>query len=70
MAISESKTFAITGIDIPFGESTPTRQEITQWHEDDANKYQVSLFLRALRAFMKVDVKERLSYFQIAGLHP
>ena len=61
------QTFAITGIPILLGQTFPTRQEITKWSDDDNNKYQVSLFLRALDAFMRLDIAQKLSYFQIAG---
>ena len=43
------------------------RQDIDEWSGKRSNKKQVDLFLLALDRFQKLDPKERLSYFQVAG---
>ncbi|KAJ5541865.1 hypothetical protein N7461_007868 [Penicillium sp. DV-2018c] len=45
------------------------RQEIDEWSSKKSNKRQVDLFILALDKFQKLDPKERLSYFQVAGIH-
>ena len=62
-------TYPITGIPVGPTQPIPTRQEITSWYENDANKYQVSLFMQAMTVFMEAPVEERLSYFQVAGTY-
>ncbi|KAL3426473.1 hypothetical protein PVAG01_03264 [Phlyctema vagabunda] len=62
------KTYPITGIPI-VGSDIPTRQEITSWVNNEENKYQVSLFMQAMTEFKKRDIKELLSFFQVAGIH-
>lgn len=44
------------------------RQNIDKWSSKKSNKKQVDLFILALAKFQKSDPKERLSYFQIAGM--
>lgn len=44
------------------------RQDIDEWSSKKSNKKQVDLFILALDRFQKLDPKERLSYFQIAGM--
>lgn len=44
------------------------RQDIDEWSSKKSNKKQVDLFILALDKFQKLDPKERLSYFQIAGM--
>lgn len=43
------------------------RQDIDEWSGKKSNKKQVDLFILALDYFQKLDPKERLSYFQVAG---
>lgn len=43
------------------------RQDIDEWSSKKSNKKQVDLFILALDNFQKLDPKERLSYFQVAG---
>ncbi|CAI7654190.1 unnamed protein product [Penicillium glandicola] len=45
------------------------RQDIDEWSGKKSNKKQVDLFILALDNFQKLDPKERLSYFQVAGIH-
>ncbi|CAI7673953.1 unnamed protein product [Penicillium viridicatum] len=45
------------------------RQDIDEWSGKRSNKKQVDLFILALDNFQKLDPKERLSYFQVAGIH-
>ncbi|KAJ5346417.1 hypothetical protein N7541_008899 [Penicillium brevicompactum] len=45
------------------------RRDIDEWSSKKSNKKQVDLFILALDIFQKLDPKERLSYFQIAGIH-
>ncbi|KAK4696632.1 hypothetical protein P7C71_g1311, partial [Lecanoromycetidae sp. Uapishka_2] len=61
-----SPTYPIVGIPIQHGQPLPLRQEITAWQNDDDNRYQVSLFLRALTNFKAKAVEDPLGYFQIA----
>ena len=61
-------TYPITGIPLVPGAGLPLRQEITAWYNNDANKYQISLFMQALKKFKQVPVDQRLSFFQIAGV--
>lgn len=44
------------------------RQNIDQWSSKKSNKKQVDLFIMALDKMQKRDPKDRLSYFQIAGI--
>lgn len=43
------------------------RQDVDEWSSKKSNKKQVDLFILALDRFQKLDPKERLSYFQVAG---
>ena len=61
-------TYPIVGIPLVPGAGLPLRQEITAWYKEDANKYQISLFMQALTVFKEVPVADRLSFFQIAGI--
>lgn len=63
-----SVTYAIQGIPLQGKGPLPQRKEVTAWADDANNAYQVSLFLRALKAFKELPVDHSLSYFQIAGL--
>ncbi|CAG7969261.1 unnamed protein product [Penicillium salamii] len=45
------------------------RQDVDEWSSKKSNKKQVDLFILALDRFQKLDPKERLSYFQVAGIH-
>jgi len=69
---TKAPSYAITGIPTPdsAGEhSIPTRKEITAWYNDKKNnKYEVSLFMRAMTVFKEKPVEDKLSYFQIAGM--
>ncbi|KZS89024.1 Di-copper centre-containing protein [Sistotremastrum niveocremeum HHB9708] len=65
-------TFPIKGIQEDLGPlpgQTPLRQEIDAWSSDPKNQVQVALFMLALEAFQKIPYHDRLSYFQIAGIH-
>lgn len=62
-------TYAITGIPVPSGQQTPVRYEIDAWSQNKDNAIQVSLFVQALEAFQKLPVTDKLSYFQVAGIH-
>lgn len=62
--------YAIKGIPVRDGEPIPTRKEVSAWYEDPENILQVSLFIQAFTAFQEMDVKEPLSYYQIAGRSP
>lgn len=44
------------------------RQEIDEWSGKRSNRKQVDLFIMAMDKFQKKDPKERLSYFQVAGI--
>lgn len=62
-----SVTYAIQGIPLQGKGALPQRKEVTAWAKDEDNAYQVSLFLRALKAFKEMSVDDSLSYFQVAG---
>jgi hypothetical protein len=44
------------------------RQDIDDWSGKKSNKKQVDLFIMAMDKFQNKDPKERLSYFQVAGM--
>ncbi|GAB1312862.1 tyrosinase [Madurella fahalii] len=65
-------TYAITGIKTGTTKtSVPLRLEVDDWYlrGDLEHKRQRSLFLYALRALQNKDPEEKLSFFQIAGIH-
>ncbi|KAJ5407672.1 hypothetical protein N7509_001555 [Penicillium cosmopolitanum] len=45
------------------------RQNIDEWSGKRSNKRQVDLFIMAMEKFQKLDPKDKISYFQIAGIH-
>jgi tyrosinase len=47
----------------------PLRKEVTAWSSDPNNAIQLSLFIQALIQFQEMPVKEKLSYYQISGIH-
>jgi tyrosinase len=69
-------TYAITGIQDGLDDDTnplrqvPLRLEIDDWctRTDDVYKNQRALFFLAFNNFCRMDPKEKLSYFQIAGV--
>ncbi|MCJ1389657.1 hypothetical protein MMC18_002514 [Xylographa bjoerkii] len=66
------QTYPITGISTGSRKPAPLRCEISSWWDlknKEKNKYQVSLFIQALAKFETMKVEEKLSYFQIAGIH-
>ncbi|KAJ5173461.1 uncharacterized protein N7500_001392 [Penicillium coprophilum] len=78
--MSESSTYEYYQIQarFPAKDSNPddgihrkvfVRQDIDEWSAVKSNKRQVDLFILALDRFQKLDPKERLSYFQVAGIH-
>jgi hypothetical protein len=69
--------YPIAGIPVPdsdpsagINREVPVRQDIDEWSTNQRNKRQVDLFILALEKLQKKDPKERLSYFQIAGIKP
>jgi tyrosinase len=68
--MSGNKPYVITGIPVDAGQIIPVRRDIDEWYEDTSrqSKIQLSLFICALREFQSINYKDRLSYFQIAGL--
>ncbi|EPS38104.1 hypothetical protein H072_8125 [Dactylellina haptotyla CBS 200.50] len=69
--MSSGGTYAITGVQTGRGQdnSSPIRQEIDAWSADPANVDQVNLYLQALASFQLMPVSDKLSYFQVAGIH-
>ncbi|KAK1514600.1 uncharacterized protein CCOS01_13881 [Colletotrichum costaricense] len=62
-------TYPITGLPVPSGQEPPQRQEITAWSNKLENAIQVSLFIQALNIFQSMDPSDKLSYYQVAGIH-
>ncbi|CAM1508854.1 Fc.00g025930.m01.CDS01 [Cosmosporella sp. VM-42] len=57
-------SYPITGITVG---GVQLRREVNDWALN--NPIQLSLFIRAMRIFQAMDFQERLSYFQVAGIH-
>lgn len=68
-----AQTYPIKGIPLPEKPDPqhpiPLRKEITAWASDSENAVQLSLFIQALVIFQKMDYHDKLSYFQVAGIH-
>lgn len=68
-----SSTFPIVGIKAGQGTDgkVPIRRDVDEWwlSNDAVDINQKSLFLQAMSFFQQIDVEEKLSYFQIAGIH-
>ncbi|KZS90384.1 Di-copper centre-containing protein [Sistotremastrum niveocremeum HHB9708] len=64
-------TFPITGVPFTPGPrgQVPIRQDVDSWYLNPQNGKQVSLFLVALQKFQQIPYAQKLSYFQIAGIH-
>ncbi|KIW08130.1 uncharacterized protein PV09_01064 [Verruconis gallopava] len=61
--------YDIKGIPVK-GSAIPERTEFNTWATNDPeSNIQVSLMIRALQRFYKIPIEDRLSYFQIAGIH-
>lgn len=61
---------------IPYVENIPVRYEITEWYikaenskDDPVIQKQWTLFILGLARFMRMEIKDKLSYFQVAGIH-
>ncbi|KAH1293571.1 prephenate dehydrogenase (NADP(+)) [Aspergillus fumigatus] len=69
--MSSNKPYVIKGIPVDAGQIIPVRRDIDEWYEDTSrqSRIQLSIFIWALREFQSIDYKDRLSYFQIAGIH-
>ncbi|EQB47725.1 hypothetical protein CGLO_13112 [Colletotrichum gloeosporioides Cg-14] len=60
----------IKGIPVSTGEQLGIRMEFSTWATDNPkDSIQVSLFIRALQKFYDKPYTDRLSYFQVAGIH-
>jgi tyrosinase len=68
--MSGNKPYVIKGIHVDAGKIIPVRRDVDEWYEDASpqSKIQVSLFIWALREFQSIDYRNKLSYFQIAGM--
>ncbi|KAH7147138.1 hypothetical protein B0J13DRAFT_622059 [Dactylonectria estremocensis] len=77
---SSEKTFPISGIpadvhfktkDIPYAPGLPSRREISELFpsDDPLTRKQWTLFVLALNGFKALGVENKLSYFQVAGIH-
>jgi hypothetical protein len=60
--------YPITGIPVDPGAPVPNRLEITTFVNDGTKQIQVSLFIRALTTFQKMDITQMKSYFQVGGM--
>ena len=81
--MSSEGTFGITGIPIaqelvkvmtktiPYAPGTPLRREISEFASpsDPLTQKQWTLFVLALEKFQNMPVDQKLSYFQVAGIH-
>ena len=74
----EMSTYPITGIQInldrnqndPF-RRVEVRREVDQWwfSQDPVDKNQQALFIQAMIKFQQMSPRDKLSYFQVAGIH-
>ncbi|KZT38875.1 Di-copper centre-containing protein [Sistotremastrum suecicum HHB10207 ss-3] len=67
-----STYYPITGIQVGLGPlegQVPLRQEVDAWYTDPNNVNQVNLFFLALAKFQSLPVTDKLSYYQVAGIH-
>ncbi|KAE8393458.1 common central domain of tyrosinase-domain-containing protein [Aspergillus alliaceus] len=69
--MANQESYAITGIPVESGTIIPVRREVDEWYNDNSRQaqVQVSLFILALQQFQNISYKDKLSYFQIAGIH-
>jgi len=69
MTTPKSDFVCIQGIPVPTGKSPGLRTEVSTWAGVlPETSIQVSLFIRALQKFYDVPYKEKLSFFQVAGM--
>ena len=66
--------YVITGIQAGLdpskpNEPKPLRQEVDAWYSDPSNTKEHTLFFRALAAFQKIPIHDKLSYWQVAGAY-
>ena len=68
-----TSTYAITGIEAGGGPNgqVPVRRDVDEWwlSQDVVDVNQKSLMIQAMTIFQNMDVNDKLSYFQIAGIH-
>ncbi|KZS90419.1 Di-copper centre-containing protein [Sistotremastrum niveocremeum HHB9708] len=72
MGDNENNTYPITGIQEGLGPAAgqvPLRQEIDAWSQNPANATQVNLFILAMARFQNLKVEDKLSFWQVAGIH-
>ncbi|KAJ0325697.1 hypothetical protein COL5a_007203 [Colletotrichum fioriniae] len=62
-------TYPIKGLPVPTGGPIPQREEITAWRNNPKNAIKVSLLIQALNIFQTMDPDDKLSYYQVAGIH-
>ena len=64
-----SEYYYIQGLPVPPDQPLPSRINFKEWvmTPNPEDSIQVSLFIRALIRFYKMDYKEMTSYFQVAG---
>ncbi|KAK0629237.1 common central domain of tyrosinase-domain-containing protein [Bombardia bombarda] len=68
----EEKTYAITGIKAGIkGDTVPLRLEVDSWYpgQNELHLRQNSLYLWALKFFEEKSPDDKLSFFQVAGIH-
>jgi tyrosinase len=68
--MSGNHPYVIKGIPVEAGKIIPVRRDIDEWYEDSSpeSTIQHSLFISALEELQSMDYKDRLSYFQLAGM--
>ncbi|KAH6627480.1 common central domain of tyrosinase-domain-containing protein [Chaetomium tenue] len=72
MASKTNDVYVLTGIKTGvIGEQVPLRLELDSWYPGKTQEHliQNSLFLWALKLFEEKDPTEKLSFFQVAGIH-
>ncbi|KAI9713808.1 MAG: hypothetical protein M1820_000538 [Bogoriella megaspora] len=66
-----SNLYYTQGLTVPPGQPLPSRKNFNEWvmTPNSQDSIQVSLFIRALIRFYKMDYHDATSYFQVAGIH-
>ncbi|KZT32118.1 hypothetical protein SISSUDRAFT_1067183 [Sistotremastrum suecicum HHB10207 ss-3] len=72
MGDTPNNTYPITGIQEGLGPAAgqvPLRQEIDAWSQNPSNATQINLLILAMARFEDLKVEDKLSFWQVAGIH-